>query len=133
MNLRDVQLPSNRKFGSFFASIFLLLAVYFYWQNEVNFTAIFAGLAIVFGIITLIKDDLLLPFNKLWMGIGVLIGSIVSPIVLGFLFFGLFTPLAILMRLFGRDELLLKQTNEKSFWRVRNITELTRDSFKNQF
>ena len=69
-----------------------------------------------FFLVTLIKSDALLPLNKLWMRFGVLLGIIVSPIVLGIIFFGMFTPIAILIRFSGRDELHLKFTQKGSHW-----------------
>ena len=57
---------------------------------------------------------------------------IVSPIVLGIIFFGMFTPIAMLMRLSGRDELRLKFNHNASHWKIRN-EPVKPESFKNQF
>ena len=86
----------------------------------------------IFLLITLIKSDALLPLNKLWMRFGLLLGMIVSPIVLGVIFFGLFTPIAMLMRLSGRDELRLKFTQKASHWISRG-EPIKSESFKHQF
>ena len=67
------------------------------------------------------------------MRFGVLIGMIVSPIVLGAIFFGLFTPISIIMKLIGRDELSLKIFNRDSFWKERNDIENDSGTFFNQF
>jgi|TARA_B100001939_G_C16852986_1_gene578316 hypothetical protein len=56
-------------------------------------------------VITLLKENLLLALNKLWIRIGFLIGMIVKPIILGIIFFGLVTPYGVVMRMFGCDEL----------------------------
>ena len=82
---------------------------------------------------TLLKAELLLPLNKLWMSLGLLLGMIVSPIVLGIIFFGMFTPISQLMKLFGRDELRLKLKNRGSHWRLKELTSTPPESFKNQF
>ena len=66
------------------------------------------------------------------VGFGLLLGMIVSPIVLGIIFFGLFTPIATLMRLSGRDELKLKFTQKVSHWIPRN-DPINSKSFKYQF
>ena len=79
-----------------------------------------------------IKADLLHPLNKLWMRFGLLLGMIVSPIVLGAIFFLLFTPIAVLMRLFGRDELRLRFKKQSSHW-IKREKETQSQSFKNQF
>ena len=92
----------------------------------------FFAAASIFLFITMIKSDALLPLNKLWMYFGILLGMIVSPIVLGIVFFGLFTPIAMFMRLSGRDELRLKFTQKTSHWISRN-ERIKSESFKDQF
>lgn len=133
MTFSNIELPSNRKFGLFFAAIFALACGYFFNKSILNFSWIFGGLAIVFFLIALLKADLLLPLNKLWMRLGMLLGMIISPIVLGIIFFVLFTPIGILMRLFGRDELRLKPKFSASYWKDRNPNEPIAESFKHQF
>ena len=67
----------------------------------------------IFLIITITNADALLPLNKLWMKFGILLGMIISPIIMGIIFFVIFTPIAILMRLSGRDELRLRFKKKK--------------------
>ena len=128
----EIELPSNRKFGFFFTFVFAVVAAYFYYSANVSWAYMFSVAAMIFLLLTLIKSDALLPLNKLWMRFGLLLGMIVSPIVLGIIFFGLFTPIAILMRLSGRDELRLKFAQKASHWISRD--ELIKsESFKHQF
>ena len=88
--------------------------------------------SLIFLFLTIVKDDILLPLNKLWMRFGFLIGMIVSPIILGIIFFGLFTPIALIMKLSGRDELKLKLKKKPNHWISRS--ELIKsESFKQQF
>ena len=132
MKFSDIELPSNRKFGFFFTFIFAMTSAYFHYSTSVTWTYIFTAVALVSLLVTLIKSDALLPLNKLWMRFGFLLGRIISPLVLGVIFFGLFTPIATLMRLSGRDELRLKLSNKSSHWISRS--ELIKsESFKNQF
>ena len=132
MKFSEVELPSNRKFGFFFTFVFSAAATYFYYSADIIWAYVFASTASIFLIIALIKSDALLPLNKLWMRFGLLLGMIVSPIVLGIIFFGLFTPIAILMRLNGRDELRLKFTKKESHWISRN-KPIKSESFTQQF
>jgi hypothetical protein len=74
-----------------------------------------------------------LPLNKLWFGLGILLGKIISPIVLGIMFFILITPVALATRAFGRDELKLKKRNLNTYWVSRNPAGPAKDSFKNQY
>jgi hypothetical protein len=128
----EIELPSNRKFGFFFTFVFAAVAAYFYYSTNVSWAYVFVAAALAFLLVTLIQSDALLPLNKLWMRFGLLLSMIVSPIVLGIIFFGLFTPIAILMRLSGRDELRLKLTQKISHW-VSRGEPIKSESFKHQF
>ena len=88
--------------------------------------------SIVFFLVTLFKAEILKPLNNLWMGFGLVLGMIVSPIFMGVIFFMIFTPIGILMRLFGRDELLLQFKTKPSYWTKRN-NDLQSNSFRRQF
>ena len=132
MKFSAIELPSNRKFGFFFTFVFALVSAYFYYSVNLGWAYLFVAVASIFLLITLIKSDALLPLNKLWMRFGLLLGMVVSPIVLGIIFFGLFTPIAVLMRLKGRDELRLKFTHKSSHW-VSRSEPIISESFKNQF
>ena len=132
MKFSEIELPSNKKFGFFFTFIFGLAALYFYVNASVSWAYSMAFFSVVFLFVTLVKADVLLPLNKLWMRFGLLLGMIVSPIVLGVIFFGMFTPIAVLMRMSGRDELRLKFNNKASHW-ISRSAPIQSDSFKNQF
>tara|TARA_B100001057_G_C22622893_1_gene861274 strand:+ start:76 stop:474 length:399 start_codon:yes stop_codon:yes gene_type:complete len=132
MKSPEIKLPSNHKFGFFFSTIFLLVSLYSYYIDSEIIAYILGALCGTFLVITIINAKILLPFNKLWMKFGVLLGIIVSPIIMGIIFFGIFTPIAILMRFSGRDELRLSFKKQKTHWINRkNLTEI--DSFKKQF
>ena len=122
VKVSEVELPSNRKFGFFFTLVFSVAAAYSYYSTNLNWAYVLIAAASLFLLVTLTKSDALLPINKLWMRFGLLLGMIVSPIVLGLIFFGLFTPIAMLMRLSGRDELRLKFSQKGSHWISRGDT-----------
>ena len=132
MNFSEIELPSNRKFGLFFSLVFTVAAAYFYFTENIVWTYAFVAASLIFLLITLIKSDALLPLNKLWMRFGLLLGMIVSKIVLGIIFFGLFMPIATLMRLSGRDELSLQFSKKVSHWITRS-EQIKPESFKNQY
>lgn len=132
MNHKDLKLPSNQKFGLFFAFIFIILSSFFFFGNKAIASFFFLILSVSFLIVSLIKPGLLFPLNKLWMRFGFLLGMVINPIVLGILFFILFTPISIIMKIFGRDELQLRLKN-KSYWKKINKKSLSLESFKNQF
>ncbi len=128
------KLPSERSFGFLFTVVFAALAAYgFYkgWGQRVTSGWLVAGAVV--GLITIFAPRLLTPFNKIWFRLGELLGKIVSPIVLGFIFYGLLTPTGFTTRLFGRDELRLKRQAVTSYWIDRVPPGPASDSFKNQF
>ena len=133
MNVTDLQLPSNRKFGLFFTCFFMLLALYFFQINQRELSSIFGIVCGVFLLTTVVRDNWLLPLNKLWAILGLFLGMITGPIVLGLMFFIVLTPVALVTRLFGRDELRLKKAANSSFWRIHESVDSSVHSFKNQF
>ena len=132
MKFSEIELPSNRKFGFFFTFVFVVFAAYFYYSDSVTWAYSFVVAALLFLLVTLIKSDALLPLNKLWMRFGLLLSMIVSPIVLGVIFFGLFTPYALIMKIFGRDELRLKIKKVETHWKSRSQT-MPQTDFTQQF
>ena len=95
-------------------------------------TYIFFTTSLILLGITIIKAEILLPYNKLWMKFGFLLGMIVSPIVLGIIFIGLITPFALAMKIYGRDELCLRLKNNDTYWKNRSQI-LPQTNFKQQF
>ena len=132
MKFSEVVLPSNRKFGFFFTFVFAVAAAYFYVKVSLTWFYLLAAVATMFLVVTLAKADALLPLNKLWMRFGLLLSMIVSPIVFGVIFFGLFTPIALVMRISGRDELRLRSKPSNTLWIPRSHA-IQAESFKNQF
>lgn len=134
MDQSSIQLPSDKKFGLFFGLVFLIGAGYLFTYGYHSYAggAAFAVSA-VFLIFSIARPSALHLLNVGWMRLGLLIGRIVSPVVLGIIFFCVFTPLAVVMRIGGRDELGMKRTGAKSFWRVPQPRKFNSSFFKNQF
>ncbi|HXB22277.1 MAG TPA: SxtJ family membrane protein [Candidatus Solibacter sp.] len=128
------KLPSERRFGLMLTAVFAILGVYGIIRHR-SWIACAAYLAagILFGLLTLVVPRALAPLNRAWFLLGERIGKIVSPIVLGIIFFGILTPISILTRLFGRDELQLKRRVVDSYWIDRTPLDSAADSFRNQF
>jgi len=133
MDFRGIDLPSNRKFGFLFSILFIAVSLYLFYIDLIIAAIFFGFISIIFATISLFRDNLLLPLNKLWMHFGMLIGRIMSPIILGILFFFLITPISIGMRIFRRDELRLKPLSTQSLWKLRNQEDLDGKSFNQQF
>ena len=84
-------LPSNRSFGWTFTGFFVLAGAYGLWKGAGAQSWLLA-LAAVTAVVTLTRETWLTPLNRAWMKLGELLGRVVSPIVLGVIFFGIFTP-----------------------------------------
>ncbi len=132
MKYSEIKLPSNRKFGFFFSTIFLLASFYSYFIDSEIMVYLFLTIFGILLIITIINADILFPLNKLWMKFGILLGMVFGPIVMGIIFFGIFTPIAVLMRFLGRDELRLRLKKQKTYW-INRQTLNKIDCFKKQF
>tara|TARA_B110000027_G_scaffold84484_1_gene89678 strand:+ start:367 stop:747 length:381 start_codon:yes stop_codon:yes gene_type:complete len=124
-----IELPSNRNFGIVFFTVFLLISL---WPllNEGELRLWSLIIALVFFILGVFNSKILTLPNKLWMKFGLLLGSIVSPIVMGIIFFMVVTPTALILRLFGKDILMKKKNNDSSYWIKKNNIN---NSMKNQF
>ena len=133
MNDIDLELPSNRKFGYFFAFVFILLGSYFYFKDMIKYSQICLIVTFVLCFISIFSPKILYPFNLLWMKLGYYLGLIVSPVVLGVIFFVLITPMAFFLRIKGRDELRLKLRSGKSHWIYREKNGVDSGTFENQF
>lgn len=127
-----MKLPSNKTFGYFFSLVFLISSVYFFFQNN-KLYIFFLILSCVFVIVSITFPKLLLPLNLLWMKFGILLGKIINPIIFGIIFFFMITPIGLIRRLIGVDELQIKENhNQVSFW-VKRESKIKNDSFYNQF
>lgn len=133
MKFSEIQLPSNKKFGITFSIIFLIISIYSFYKINLTFTIIALSISIIFLLLSFLMPKILFPINKGWMYFGYLLGLIISPIVLGFIFFIIFTPVGILRRNVFKDELLLKFNLKKSYWLNKNQVKYDKEWFRNQF
>ena len=122
-------MSSNKSFGIVFFIVFLILAIY-PLKNNGNIIIYLLIISFVFLALGLTNSQLLTPLNKIWFKFGIFLGKIVSPLVMGIIFFLLVTPIGILMRLFKKDLLNLKYNSKKSYWIKKKEIK---SKFKNQF
>ncbi len=115
MKNTEIKIGSNKSFGIVFFIVFLLIAIYPLINNgELRIWSLVV--AIIFFILGLINSKVLTPLNKLWFKFGLLLGKIVSPLIMGIIFFFVVTPTAFIMRIIGKDLLNLKFNNKKTYW-----------------
>ena len=112
----EIKISSNRSFGIVFFIVFLAIALYplIYSDNLRIWSLI---ISLVFLVLGIMNSRILTPFNILWMRFGIFLGKIVSPIIMGLIFFLVVTPIGIFMRILGKDLINLKfKKNVKSYW-----------------
>ena len=108
----EIKIGSNRGFGIVFFVVFLLIAIYPLLKgSDLRIWSLI--ISFIFLVLGLTKSNLLTPLNKLWFKFGLFLGKIVSPLIMGFIFFVVVTPIGIIMRLLGKDLLNLKYNKKK--------------------
>ena len=124
---------SDRSFGFVFAAAGAVIGLLPLRRGgSVRWWALAAGG--VFLLLAIAMPGVLQPLNRAWFQFGLLLGKIVNPIVLSLLFFFLFTPAAVLFRLFGKDLLRLKPVpGAKSYWIQRQPPGPDGESMSAQF
>ena len=115
----DVKISSNRSFGIVFFVVFALIALYPLINNgEIRTWSVIISL--IFLILGLLNSIILTPLNKLWFKFGIFLGKVISPLIMGIIFFLVVTPIGLIMRLSGKDVLNLKYNKNKSYWIEKN-------------
>ena len=125
----EIKIGSNRSFGIVFFFVFLLIGLYPLINNQ-DIRLWSLAISIVFLILGIFDSKILNPFNKLWFKFGIFLGKIISPLIMGIIFFLVVTPIGLLMRILGKDLLNLKYNNNKSYWIEKDGPK---SKMKNQF
>ena len=115
MDHKDIKIGSNRGFGVVFFIVFFSISVYPLLKDG-NIRSWSLIISIIFLFLGLLNSNLLSPLNKLWFKFGLLLGKIVSPLIMGLIFFLVVTPIGIFMRLLKKDLLNLKFSKINTYW-----------------
>lgn len=126
-------LPSERRFGIFIGGALLLVGLWLLWRKGSPWGWLPIAAAGALLLLAWLAPNLLKGPNRLWYGLGQLLGRIVSPVVLGLMFLILITPLALIMRLAGRDALRIRKRAVDSYWIRREPAGPQPESFRNQY
>ena len=127
--MNDIKIGSNRSFGFVFFVVFGLISLYpLLDQGNLRIWSLI--LSLTFLILGLINSKVLNPLNKIWFKFGLLLGKVISPIVMGLIFFFIVTPTSFLMKLLKKDLLNLQLNKDKTYWIKKNEPK---SKMKNQF
>ena len=132
--LQVEKLPSNQSFGRVMGSFFLLLWIYFSWKKQFFAPPILLGTSFLFFALAQWFPKTLRWLNYLWTLFGKLLHLLISPIILGGIFFGVFWPMGILIRVFKGDPLRRKfDPQSASYWIPRDKSADLGKQMKMQF
>ena len=130
MKQKEIKISSNRSFGLVFFVIFIIIALWpLLKEGDIRIWSIIVS--VIFLILGLLNSKILTPLNQLWMRLGMMLGTVVSPIVMGIVYFGVITPIGIILKLFGKDVLNLKiDKNKNIYWTLKKkIPSKMKDQF----
>ena len=129
----DIRSGSPRTLGLVFATVFGIISLYpLLDDGEVRAWSFWVMVTLM--VISLLRPNVLEPLNRVWFNFGLALHGIVSPIVLGFLFYLVITPIGILMRMTGKDPLgLAMRDSDRSYWIDRSPPGPAPDSMRHQF
>lgn len=101
-NDQPVNRSSDRQFGLVMAGFFAILAGIAAWRGAGSWIALWLAVGSTFAAAALAAPSVLRPLNRLWFRFGLLLHKIMTPLIMAAMFFGMVTPIALLMRLFGK-------------------------------
>lgn len=128
--MNKVKISSNRNFGLVFFIACLVVSLWpLIYGEPIRIWLVI--ISMVFLILGLMNSKLLTPLNKLWFKFGMILGAIVAPIVMGFIFFLVVTPIGLVMRIMGKDLLNKKYDKTKNTYWINRYKN--RSSMKKQF
>ena len=130
MDNKNIKISSNRSFGLVFFAFFLIISLWpLIHGEELRIWSLF--ISIIFLLLGLFNSKILTPLNKAWFRFGIFLGNFIAPIIMGIVFFFVVTPTGLIMRLLGKNLLMLKKDKDKSTYWIKKNKYKT--SMKNQF
>ena len=125
---------SEKAFGIVFACVFAIIGLFPYFFGDGSLYLWSLIVAAIFILVAFIRPSLLKPLNIVWFKFGLLLHSIVNPIIMGIMFFGVVTPIALLFKLTGKDPLKLRfDKSSTSYWVHRDPPGPEPESMRRQF
>ena len=125
----QISKSSNKSFGIVFFIVFLIIAFYpLFYEGSLRIWSLI--ISITFLILGLTNSKVLTPLNNIWISFGIILGKVISPLIMGIIFFFVVTPIGFIMRMLGKDILNLKYNKNKSYWIE---TSGPKSKMKNQF
>ena len=121
---------SSVSFGLLFFAIFFVIAFWNFKNDISQIKLLPLSVSLIFLFLVLTNSKILNPLKNIWIKFGNLLGKIISPLVMGFIYFFIITPIGLFLKLFGKDLLKIKFNKKSTYWikKTKNKT-----SMKKQF
>ena len=129
MKNSNIKIGTNKSFGIVFFLFFLIVTIFPLFKDG-NIRIWSLIIAIIFLILGFLNSKVLTPLNKIWFKLGILLGKVVSPLVMAFVFFAVVTPISLIMKVLKKDLLNTKKNKNASYWIVKSGPK---SKMKNQF
>ena len=113
--MNEIKISSNKSFGIVFFVVFLIISLYPLLKGQ-DLRLWSLLISVIFLVLGLFNSKILTPLNKIWFKFGLFLGNIISPFVMGIIFFLVVTPISLLLKIFGKDVLNLKLNNNNTYW-----------------
>ncbi|MDF1730306.1 MAG: SxtJ family membrane protein [Minwuia sp.] len=129
----EIKGSSDRSFGLVFTAVFVIVALLpLLGDGQIRIWALIVAALIL--AISFIRPTLLAPLNLVWFKFGMLLGKIMTPIVMGLLYFVTITPIGLIMRAVGKDPLRTKLEPEaETYWQKRDTESHPLSSMRDQY
>jgi hypothetical protein len=116
---QEVKPGSERSFGIVFAIVFALVALWpLTGDGQIRLWA--AGIAIAFLALGFTYPRALTPLNMLWFRFGMLLHHVVTPVIMGLIFYLTVMPTGLIMRALGKDPLRRRfDADASTYWIMR--------------
>ena len=126
---KNDKFENNKSFGILFFIVFILVSIWPLKNGEdLRIWSLLISLAFLF--LGLINSKILTPLKSVWIKLGYFLGNIISPVVMGIIYFFVLTPTGLIMRLLGKDILKLNKNKLNTYWEKKSKNQST---MKNQF
>tara|TARA_A100001015_G_scaffold45049_1_gene49592 strand:+ start:1652 stop:2038 length:387 start_codon:yes stop_codon:yes gene_type:complete len=126
---KELKKSSNRSFGILFFVVFLIIGIFPILDGEKIriWSIVISALFLLLGFF---NSGVLTPLNNFWVKIGIVLGKLISPIIMGIIFFIVVTPIGIFMKLIGKDLIKIKKSKKPTFWiEKKNYNSTMKDQF----
>ena len=125
-----MKLPTNKSFGLTFGTVFFMVFLYFFIKHSyLTVNIILLITTIIFYFLGFINSKILHPLNFIWFKFGIFLSKLISPLILGIIYFLVVTPTGIIMRFLKKDLLGLKFNDKRSYWINKNFKSKMKKQF----